>query len=79
MTVYPTDHEQRTVDRILMRLRGGVSAAGTQSFTGEQVIEGLRREAYCQEIAGAKATANLLDAAERFILALLIERALSRR
>lgn len=75
----PTDHERATINKILLRLRGGVSAAGARSFTGEQVLEWLRREAYSQEVAGAQAMADLLDAAERFILALLVERAQARR
>lgn len=73
----PSPFEQKVIDYVLRRLRKVATAVNSKAYTGEEIQLFLEREAYSQERAGAQETANKLDAAGRFILALLIERAKS--
>lgn len=68
-----TPQEQTTIDKVLRRIRKTATSVDGQAYTLEQVQDGLRREAYSQEKAGATEKARLLDAADNLILALLIK------
>ncbi len=69
----PTDFEKATIEKILRRMRRQTTAVNRQAFTIQQVLEGIRREAYEQERLGAQRTADLLDAADNVILTLQIK------
>ena len=75
----PTEFEQRITDAVLRRLRKVATAVNRRAYTGEEVMRFLEREAYAQERAGSQEAADALDAAGRMILALLIERAQTRK